>query len=328
MPEPVRDTETGTGVFSEPRPCLPPSGGAGAKGVGIWAWAQAANLTNISSVSGSQVGDYFVNTGTATRTMLGVAAEPGDLVKSTTAAAGTAAGSIKGPQGAAGTKGADGKVGTSFWAWDQASSLSNISSVPGSQIGDYFINTGNATRTMLGLIAAPGDVVKSLTAISANKAGYIRGGKGTSFIGTTVNMSGLRDIYVVNTNESATVNIQGIAAAPGDVVYVDDASVSSLCGNIKGPSGITFGAGFIKFANNLAIAWGTVEYSPTGVGSLFGITFSLTFKDPPTVVFTHLRSAGGASNCWVYLRAVRGNSFDCFVDNIIGLHWIAIGEAK
>jgi len=297
--------------------------------VGIWAWAQAANLANISSVAGSQVGDYFVNTGTATRTMLGVAAAPGDLVKSTTAAAGTAAGSIKGPQGGNGMPGNDGKAGTSFWAWGQASNMSGVNNVANAKEGDYFVNTGTITRTMLGVSAAPGDVVRSVTATAGERVGNIRGAqgnRGTNFVGTTYNTNGgYWDSFVVNTHESATVNIQGIAAAPGDVVYVDGNDVGCyLCGNIKGPSGITFGAGFIRFANGLTIAWFKETFSPTGVGSLY-YRYPVTFTSPPTVVFSHLRSAGGASNCHVYLKLVENAGFYCFLDNIIGIHFIAIG---
>jgi hypothetical protein len=59
-------------------------------GVGFWAWSQASNMANISSVAGSRVGDCFINTGSAQRTILGVAAAPGGVVRSASAAAGAA----------------------------------------------------------------------------------------------------------------------------------------------------------------------------------------------------------------------------------------------
>jgi hypothetical protein len=83
----------------------------GASGVGFWGWNTASSLTNISSVSGSKVGDYFVDTGTATRTILGVSAAIGDVVRSTSATAGSAAGNIRGPIGATGATGAQGQKG-------------------------------------------------------------------------------------------------------------------------------------------------------------------------------------------------------------------------
>ena len=73
-----------------------PAGTAGAKGVSFYGWSTAANLTNISSISGMVIGDYVVNSTTATRTMLGVSTVIGGVVRSTSATAGTAAGNIIG----------------------------------------------------------------------------------------------------------------------------------------------------------------------------------------------------------------------------------------
>jgi hypothetical protein len=72
------------------------TGAAGAKGVSFYGWSTAANLTNISSISGMVIGDYVVNNTAATRTMLGVSTAIGGVVKSTSATAGTAAGNIMG----------------------------------------------------------------------------------------------------------------------------------------------------------------------------------------------------------------------------------------
>ena len=80
-------------------------GATGAKGVAFYGWSTAANLTNISSISGMAVGDFVVNTGTATRTMLGVSTVIGGVVRSTSATAGTAAGNIRGATGAQGPAG-------------------------------------------------------------------------------------------------------------------------------------------------------------------------------------------------------------------------------
>ena len=77
-------------------------GPAGANGIAFFGWNTASNLTNISSITGMAVGDYVVNTGTATRTMLGVSTVTGGVVRSTSATAGTAAGNIRGATGPAG----------------------------------------------------------------------------------------------------------------------------------------------------------------------------------------------------------------------------------
>ncbi|MDR2686730.1 MAG: collagen-like protein [Oscillospiraceae bacterium] len=87
------------------------TGPAGAKGVAFYGWSTASNLTNISSVSGMAVGDYVVNSGTATRTMLGLSTDIGGVVKSTSATAGTAAGNIRGATGETGATGAQGPQG-------------------------------------------------------------------------------------------------------------------------------------------------------------------------------------------------------------------------
>jgi len=76
--------------------------------VGTAFWAVTAATANISSVSGSKIGDYFINAGTATVTILGQSTTVGGVVKSTSATAGTASGNIRGPQGATGAQGASG----------------------------------------------------------------------------------------------------------------------------------------------------------------------------------------------------------------------------
>jgi len=87
------------------------AGAAGAKGVAFYGWSTASNLTNISSISGMAVGDYVINTGTATRTILGLSTAVGGVVCSTSATAGTAAGNIQGPAGPKGDTGNTGATG-------------------------------------------------------------------------------------------------------------------------------------------------------------------------------------------------------------------------
>jgi len=169
------------------------TGATGAKGIAFYGWSTAANLTNISSVSGMAVGDFVVNTGAATRTILGVSCEIGGVVQSTSATAGTAAGSIRGvagatgqtgatgsqgPQGnpgATGATGAAGAKGTSFYGWSTAANLTNISSISGMVIGDYVVNNTTATRTILGVSTGIGGVVRSTSATAGTAAGNIMG---------------------------------------------------------------------------------------------------------------------------------------------------------
>jgi len=57
------------------------------------------------------VGDFVVNTGNATRTILGVSTDIGGVVRSTSATAATAAGNIRGVAGPAGLQGNTGPAG-------------------------------------------------------------------------------------------------------------------------------------------------------------------------------------------------------------------------
>jgi hypothetical protein len=78
------------------------TGPQGAKGTSFYGWNSASNITNISQISGMLVGDYIVNTGTSTITILGVSSNIGDVIRSTSATAGTFAGNIRGAIGAMG----------------------------------------------------------------------------------------------------------------------------------------------------------------------------------------------------------------------------------
>jgi hypothetical protein len=81
-------------------------GPPGPQGTSFKIWNTAADLTNISSISGAKVGDYIINGDTATRTILGVSTAVGGAVLVTSATTGTAAGNLRGPTGAAGAAGA------------------------------------------------------------------------------------------------------------------------------------------------------------------------------------------------------------------------------
>jgi hypothetical protein len=125
---------------------LGPQGQKGDKGISLWAWNTASNLTNISSVSGSQVGDYFVNTGTATRTILGVSTAIGGVVKSTSATAGTATGNIRGAAGAQGDPGPQPTFATAAQA--QAMTATNIALTP-KNLADTSASATMANRLIL-----------------------------------------------------------------------------------------------------------------------------------------------------------------------------------
>jgi hypothetical protein len=172
------------------------TGAAGAKGVAFYGWSTAANLANISSITGMAVDDFVVNTGTAIRTMLGVSTEIGGVVCAISATAGSAAGNIRGATGATGNTGATGATGSqglqgnpgatgaagaagakgvSFYGWSTAANLTNISSITGMAVGDYVVNNTTATRTILGLSAVIGGVVRSSSATAGTAAGNIMG---------------------------------------------------------------------------------------------------------------------------------------------------------
>jgi hypothetical protein len=248
---PTADDHVATKVYVDGRALTP--GPEGAQGVGFWGWSTASNLANISSVPGSKVGDYFINTGAASRTMLGKTAAPGDVVKSTSATAGDLAGNIRGPQGLGGDPGAAGPAGVSLWAWSSSSNLTNISSVSGSSIGDHFVNTGAAPRTMLGVTAAIGDVVKSSSATAGALAGNIRGAqgeagaspaRGPAFWGVTGILNTIAGVlgsavgdYFVSLLDTDVKWLNNLLVAPGDVVKATGASAGTIVGNIRGPAG-------------------------------------------------------------------------------------------
>ncbi len=68
-----------------------------------------------------------------------------------------------GATGATGGKGGTGAKGTSFWGWNTADTMTNISQISGMAVGDYVVNTGTATRTILGTSATAGTDSGSLT---------------------------------------------------------------------------------------------------------------------------------------------------------------------
>jgi len=220
-------------------------GGTGPKGVALYAVTGA--LSNISGVSGAAIGDFFVNAGSAAVSILGVSAAIGDVVKSTSATAGTAAGNIR---GAGGGPGSPGEKGAAFYSVTAA--LSNISGVSGAAIGDFFVNAGAEVVSILGVSAEIGDVVKSTSATVGTAAGNIRGAdggpgspgeKGAAFYSVTAALSNISGVsgaavgdFFVNAG-AAAVSILGVSAAIGDVVKATTASTGTVVGNIRGPAG-------------------------------------------------------------------------------------------
>jgi hypothetical protein len=63
--------------------------------------------------------------------------------------------------------------GPSFFVWNTAGTLSNISQIPDMIIGDYVVNGSGAARTILGLTISVGGVVKSITETTGEGAGNI-----------------------------------------------------------------------------------------------------------------------------------------------------------
>lgn len=126
----VGDT-TGTGVeitrvdrFHETTGAQGPTGAAGPAGAqgptgaqgpagqrGYNTYYTTSAVSNISSISGCQPGDYIVNGSTGNLTILGQTAAAGAVVQVLTATTGLISGNLRGPQGAKGNTGAQGQIG-------------------------------------------------------------------------------------------------------------------------------------------------------------------------------------------------------------------------
>ena len=155
-------------------------------GTGFWGWNTASNLTNISSISGCKVGDYIVNTGTATRTMLGVSAAIGAVIKSTSATAGSAAGNIRGVAGATGEPGEPGPPGPAgSTAWSAITGKpstfppenhthSNYSALGHTHI-DYLYNSRDISSISVAFVALMGDRKDVYLYITRADGTYISG---------------------------------------------------------------------------------------------------------------------------------------------------------
>jgi hypothetical protein len=182
-------------------------------GTSFWAWSTGASLTNISFVAGSKVGDYFVNTSSTSRTILGNTAAIGDVIKSTRATTGEAAGNIRGTAGAAG------KAGMSFWAWSTAVNPTEITYITGANIGDYIVNTGAAARTILGVPTDIGGVVKITSPTAGTAAGNIRGPKGDG-----------ADIAFATEAQAQAMSHTGAALSPANLAHASasDATAARL----------------------------------------------------------------------------------------------------
>jgi len=164
------------------------TGAAGAKGAAFYAWNTASNLTNISSISGMAIGDYVVNTGTASRTILGVTTAIGDMVRSTSATAGTASGNIRGAAGTTGTNGTNGAEGLSIWTSASLMSTGATSNVVPSvgiadagrsvKVNDLVISTNASSLGYLGRVTA----VASQASVSVLYLANLRGPQGTQGI--------------------------------------------------------------------------------------------------------------------------------------------------
>jgi len=94
----------------------------------------------------------------------------------------------QGIQGIPGIQGNSGVDGVAFWGWNTAGDLADISQVLGAKIGDYFVNTGTATRNILGMSVTIGGVVKSTTASTGMSAGNIRGSTGEAGAAATISV--------------------------------------------------------------------------------------------------------------------------------------------
>jgi hypothetical protein len=137
-------------------------------------WNTASNLSDISAISGMRIGDCIVNTGSATRNILGVSTVVGGIVQSTGNTTGVAAGNIRGAQGESGSNGSNGNPGASLRP--TTSGVQYVTYISGANVGDYAVNTGSTTISLGGIQAEPGDVVRSdASGYFVSKVGNIRG---------------------------------------------------------------------------------------------------------------------------------------------------------
>ena len=79
---------------------------------------------------------------------------------------------------ATGNTGATGATGKGFY--NVSSDVSNISTVTGSRVGDFIVNAGSTSLTILGTTAAIGDVVEITGDTTGSKVGNIRGPQGST----------------------------------------------------------------------------------------------------------------------------------------------------
>jgi hypothetical protein len=246
------------------------AGAAGAKGTGFYAWRSATALTSINQISGVGIGDYIVNTNQISGKILGKTAQPGDVVVVTSSSAGDLYGSLKGPKG------------FSVWPWNSDAALIDLEEqLPNANLGDMVLNTGSAARTILGVSAPIGAMVKIewsndyIGVIVGNLRGAT-GAKGTDGVNGAKGDTGPQgtrgnDIWAVPTSSTAitlanmatTINptakagdyvmvgridyngahaiaervIFGATAKLGDIVKIPASGSASLSGNIKGADG-------------------------------------------------------------------------------------------
>jgi hypothetical protein len=92
----VMSEKTGAAAWMERLNIRGGAGTNGTKGVAIYPWDSATALSNISQVTGSAIGDSFINTGTAAVTILGHVCNVGQIVQATSASAGNRVGTVRG----------------------------------------------------------------------------------------------------------------------------------------------------------------------------------------------------------------------------------------
>lgn len=144
-----------------------------------------------------------------------------------------------GPQGNAGPQGVK---GVSFYS--VVNELPNISGVAGSVVGDYFINADAVNHTILGVVVAPGGMVRSTAATQAIAAGTIRGPQGPQGIQGPQGNVGPQGIQGPQGNAGpqgvkGDTGSQGPAGAKGDTGAQGIQGPQGVAGPV-GPAGPTW----------------------------------------------------------------------------------------
>jgi len=195
-------------------------------GFNVFPWNEINDLEDIYQIEGAKLGDSIVNTGMATRTILGQHVEVGGIVRIMSATTCNIVGNIG---------------GFSIFTWNEDTEVTNVSQITGAKIGDSIINTGTKAISILGISAEIGDIIKIEATTAGATSGNIRGIEMHSWNLPTAftdisQISGLKiGDSIINTG-ATPVSILGVIAEVGGIIKATTATTGITTGNIRGIS--------------------------------------------------------------------------------------------